>query len=405
MLFILITLLLVSAIILISLPLMATQQDGPDATVYNREKIFKKQIEEIDEEEKNGLLTQETAEGLRLEAQRRLLKAAASHSTIAETTQPQGKEKSMSHYKSTTAIILAAIVTAGAVALYGMIGQPQIASVSRPATSLQPEEQLAATSTNEQIGDVDTMIAGLAQKLEDNPDDVEGWRMLGWSLFNRERYQQSAQAYKRAIDLSANNAEFWSAYGEALVMAAGGFVTEEAQTAFGQTIKLNPQDPRARFFKGLALDQSGKTQEAITAWIEIVNNAPLGAEWAPDLRNRIVSRAEEIGMDISGRLKSAPQASTAPAAPSAAQVEAAMEMPAQDRQAMIENMVSGLATKLENNPRDADGWARLLRSRMVLGQKEQAQRDLQSALDAFADDESVKTNLRNEAINLGVVNK
>lgn len=63
---------------------------------------------------------------------------------------------------------------------------------------------------------------------------------------------------------------------------------------------------------------------------------------------------------------------------------AAASMPGQDRQAMIEGMVEGLATKLAASPRDEDGWARLIRSRMVLGDPAKAAADLETAQRAFA---------------------
>ncbi len=57
-----------------------------------------------------------------------------------------------------------------------------------------------------------------------------------------------------------------------------------------------------------------------------------------------------------------------------------------EQSAMIESMVEGLAVRLEQNPQDAQGWLRLIRARMVLGQRAQALQDLQAALAVFADD-------------------
>lgn len=67
----------------------------------------------------------------------------------------------------------------------------------------------------------------------------------------------------------------------------------------------------------------------------------------------------------------------------AARIEA---MTPDEQAAMIDSMVAGLAARLEENPNDADGWARLIRARLVLGQRDQARRDLQRAQSLFADD-------------------
>jgi cytochrome c-type biogenesis protein CcmH len=185
-------------------------------------------------------------------------------------------------------------------------------------------------------------------------------------------------------------------------MVAGGFVTDEALAAFDATLAKNPDDPRARFFKGLALDQSG--DGAISLWIDMVNMAQADADWAPDLRRRITAREAEAGVDIEGRLAAPATASIAFAqgGPTADQVRGAMELPAADRQAMIESMVAGLAARLKENPDDADGWIRLIRSKMVLGRDAEAADDLRAALDVFATAPETSARILAEARSLGV---
>ncbi len=71
--------------------------------------------------------------------------------------------------------------------------------------------------------------------------------------------------------------------------------------------------------------------------------------------------------------------------PSAEQIRAAQTMSAEDRAQMILGMVEGLAAKLKDNPEDAEGWAKLLRARLVLGQTEQAEKDIAHVKGIFAD--------------------
>ncbi len=77
-------------------------------------------------------------------------------------------------------------------------------------------------------------------------------------------------------------------------------------------------------------------------------------------------------------------------------------MPTADRQTMIRGMVDGLARRLERAPRDADGWIKLMRSRMVLGEGELAQQALARGLAAFADDASERSRISAAAQELGV---
>jgi cytochrome c-type biogenesis protein CcmH len=72
------------------------------------------------------------------------------------------------------------------------------------------------------LPDVNTMIKRLAARLETTPNDVKGWRMLGWSYFNTARYKQAAVAYARAAALDPSSAELKLAYEEAKAKAAEG---------------------------------------------------------------------------------------------------------------------------------------------------------------------------------------
>jgi cytochrome c-type biogenesis protein CcmH len=71
------------------------------------------------------------------------------------------------------------------------------------------------------LTDVGTMIERLAARLETAPDDVKGWRMLGWSYFHTERYKEAASAWARAVELDPNSAELKAAYEEAKAKASG----------------------------------------------------------------------------------------------------------------------------------------------------------------------------------------
>ena len=136
-------------------------------------------------------------------------------------------------------------------------------SISPGASALPAQGKTA-------ISDSERMIIALAVRLQSTPDDVEGWKMLGWSYFNTERFDQAASAYRRAVELRKGDADLHSIYGEALVRAANGFVTEEASDVFVTTLALNPTDARAQFFQGLALSQKGDAQAAIDEWIALL---------------------------------------------------------------------------------------------------------------------------------------
>jgi cytochrome c-type biogenesis protein CcmH len=266
------------------------------------------------------------------------------------------------------------------------------------------EKQLQAGpegQRQQKLGSVDEMIDGLAQRLKRNPEDVEGWRMLGWSYFNTERFEQSAAAYAKAIELRPNNAEFKSAYGEALVRAAGGTVSDEAKAIFERTLQLNPAEPRARFFIGLTKEQAGDKMSALNDWIAILNESNGSEPWFADLTQRTNQLGQETGVDVSSRLhrknaettggvsgspekpQSADRGVARKTDPTAEDVQNAEAMLPEDRAAMIRGMVDGLAARLEQSPNDVDGWIKLIRSRKVLGEDDAAEQALHRALEIF----------------------
>ena len=120
------------------------------------------------------------------------------------------------------------------------------------------------------------------------------------------------------------------------------------------------------------------------------------------MRNYVEDLAKEQKIDISSRLPAAPAAPDATPGPDSAQVAAAGQMTDAERQAMIHSMVDKLAAELKANPKDSSGWVRLMRARMVLGEKDQAAAAYQDARKAFAGTPAARAVLQDAAKSLGV---
>jgi len=374
-----------------SAPLLVRSRRSPQEG-EKRARHFARQLTEIEREAENGAISPSEAEALKAEAGRRLIAAGTSIAKPEEETQ---------NPRPAAAIAIAAIVAASGVALYALEGSPQTPSAIRPLAAASDASAAIPAQTN--IGSVETMLDGLKSKLAADPENADGWRMLGWSYFNLGRYEESAGAYEKAAALRPDDAALQAAHGEALVMAASGFVTPSALQAFDAALAAGSDDPRARFFKALALDQAGDPKGAIDRWIELANAAPPEADWLNGLVQRINERASETGVDISGRLKARPALSPSRApSPTPEQMDAAQALPANEQQAMIEGMVARLSARLHDNPDDADGWVRLIKSRMVLGAETDAKRDLSSALAAFAERPEIAAQIAAQASALGV---
>jgi cytochrome c-type biogenesis protein CcmH len=361
--------------------------------------VLKGQLSDLEGQLAGGSVSESEAEGLRGEIKRRIL---------AEAREPQTVPKPLSlRVLPGLALGLVGIVALATTGLYATIGRPGLppATALAPAT---PTNTAQAADPQHPMGDVTSMIAWLENKLAQTPNDPEGWQMLGWSYMRTGRAADAAKAYARAVALDPKNNEYLSAEGEAMAQADGQ-VSPDAAAIFRRAQAADPADPRARYFLAMFKDQQGDHKGALADWIALLKSAPPDAPWLGEVRSYVESKAREEGVNISAQLPPAPPAAAAPApsgapGPTQAQMAAAGQMPASDQQAMIHGMVDKLAAQLKANPQDSGGWIRLMRARMVLGEKDQAVAAYGDARKALANAPAEQTALRDAAQSLSIPN-
>ncbi len=393
------TLMVTVAAVGITIPLVRRYESRRARPVETE--VLSRQLAEIDGQAADSGLPADVAEGLRTETLRRFI---AETPAVPKEARPVGSRTLLG-----LGLGIAAIIVIGATLLYLKIGSPGMTTAAAGST---PDAAAGgATDASAPPGHVGNMIAELEAKMRQTPNDPEGWRMLGWSYMQTGRFADSAGAYGRAAALDPANADYKSAQGEALVKAADGHVTPDAQAAFAAAYKIDPTDPRSRYFLAAAKDQAGDHAGAMNDWIALLKSAPPGAPWAAEVRGFVVRIAASRGEDVSSRLPPAPpppaQATGPDAAPAAGgptpdQVAAAQQLPAGDQQTMIHNMVDGLAAKLKANPKNADGWVNLMRARMVLHDPQAATAAYHDAMKAFNGSPSDQSMLSQAAKQLNV---
>lgn len=364
--------------------------------------VYKDQLAEVDRDLAAGLIGKTEAASARLEIERRILAASRRKDTASERAMSPGW-----HYRMVTGV--AAIVVLGSVGLYGAIGRPDLPT-ARPQTMASggagQQAGASAQAGAAPQGDVTALVKRIEKKAEENPNDAEAQRMLGWSYYNTSRFKESVAAYRRAADLQKDNPTLKALLGEAMVMEAGETVTDAAMAVFDQVLAISPNDERARFFKGVYKAQKGDMQGTLDEWIGLYKVAPDDVEWTADLRVRIEETAKKAGIDVSARLAEAKPAAKVAAAkpgPTPADVESAKQLKPEDQQAMVAGMVDRLASRLEASPKDAEGWIMLVRSRIVMKDADKARADLEKAKAIFADDPETQKRIAQagEALGLG----
>jgi cytochrome c-type biogenesis protein CcmH len=211
------------------------------------------------------------------------------------------------------------------------------------------------------------------------PADGRGWEVIAPVYLKMGRFDDAAKAYRTALRLNGASVSRLEGLSEALMAASNGAVTSEALDELKQILALEPDNPRARFYIALSLEQAGQAEAARGAFEALAKQSPADAPWLA-LVNEHIAR--------NGGTASAPAAppaagSAAPDGPTAEDVAAAGTMSSGDRQQMIRGMVESLDARLSADPDNFEGWMRLVRSYAVLNDKDRAAGALKRGLAAF----------------------
>lgn len=314
--------------------------------------VYRDQMKELDRDRAGGLISAEEAEYARAEIGRRLLAAAGKQGADADVI-------SKPSFLRKLAIGMVTVVPpAIGLCLYITLGSPGL-----------PDQPLEARLENPG-NDMSLLVAKAERHLAQNPNDGSGWDILAPIYFRTARLGDAELAYRNAIRLIGPNGARLSGLGETLVVANDGIVTEDARSAFEEAVRLEPGNVRARFYVGVAQEQAGKAAEAKATFEEIAKASPPDAPWMGLINEHIAKNGGTVAPpSLSG--------------PSADDVAAAQDMSQGDRQEMIRGMVDSLASKLEADPYNIEGWLRLVRSYMVLGDRDKAQTALKTGLGHF----------------------
>jgi cytochrome c-type biogenesis protein CcmH len=318
--------------------------------------VYRDQLDEIKRDREAGLIGEAEAEAARVEVSRRLIAAGE-----AQAAAPQASHGALWRRRGTA---LAALVMVPVIAatVYLALGSPQL-----------PGAPLAARLQSNGDDSIRVLIAKVEAHLEADPKDARGWEVLAPVYLRLGRFDDAVKARRRALAFGGETAQRQADLGEALVAAANGIVTAEAKQAFDRAIALAPADPKAhpkaQFYAGLAAQQDGDTAKAAGIWEKLLKDAPPGAPWVATVQRALASAGK------------AP-----PPGPSAQDIEAASRLSGAERGEMVRGMVARLADRLKKDGSDVEGWLRLVRAYVVLGERDKAKAAADDARHALGND-------------------
>ena len=312
--------------------------------------VYKDQLAEVQRDAAAGMIGANEAQAARVEISRRLL--AASDAEAAASL------PSSLWFRRAVALIALAGLPLVAIGLYASFGSPSLGDFPLA------ERSRAAVAT----ASMDKLVAQVESHLEKNPTDGRGWEVLAPVLARIGRYDDAARAWRNSITYNGESASRRSDLGEAIAASSGGVVTAEAKAEFDRAIALDPTEVKARYFAGVAAEQDGRKDDAAKIWRAMLASAPQDAPWRPLIQEALM-RVGVVAPKLSDDT-----------------IAASKDMSEGDRNTMIRGMVDRLATRLKDNGNDVEGWLRLVRAYIVLGERDKAQAALADARQAVGND-------------------
>ena len=361
---------------------LLSRADGAAPRAAHDAQVFRDQLKELERDVARGTVSAEDAETTRLEISRRLL-AADEEMRMAGGAGPAPKGLS----RAVAAIaFIAAPVAAGLLYLdHGAPGAEDApfetrAAATRPsqadAEKMMAGRELGPPAEGEAVEEFRRLVVQLEARLAEAPNDKQGVTLYARSLLNLGRFADASKQFEKLIDLNGGKApgEIFAGWSEAMILAAGGYISPEAEDALLQTLKREPTNPSARYYLGHLHAQAGDVELAEGVWGRLIEESDPNAPWIEPIRREMA----QLGLGPRGR--------DGLPGPTQEEIQSAGSIPPAERQAMVADMVNRLAERLDAEGGSVAEWQRLIRSYSVLGQSGKAQEAMEKAEAAFAGD-------------------
>ena len=242
--------------------------------------VYRDQLAELDKDLENDILTQEQYNRSKQELQQRMLQDVPEREKMIIKT-----NKRIHNIALSTFITL--VLPLAAVFLYLAIGDTR---------GLLPQAQLAnATQMNRSGGNespaghdnFSSVLENLIARLKDNPNDIEGWIMLGRTYAIMERYTEASNTYAKLVELVPDNPQILSDYADVLAMKNQGSLAGKPTELIHAALRIDPQYPKALALAGTAEFEQKKFAQAAEHWEKLLAVIPADSQLAKSVKDSI----------------------------------------------------------------------------------------------------------------------
>lgn len=274
-------LLVAASLALLSRPWWRRRQAGTDSRRALNAAIYRDQLAEIEKDRASGELSESDYLEARAEVQRRLLEDTADAETV-HAAAPAPKR---------TLLALLVLLPLAAAGLYAWLGNP---------AGMDPMARRDFTQS-----DIEEMVAGLAAKLEKEPENHQGWLMLARSYKAMGRLDEAEHAFEKAMPLVEQHAQLLDAYADLLATKAGGNLAGKPEELIAKALKLDPDDLQALWLAGTAAFNRNDYAKAVEYWQHASKLLPAESEDAQMLTRIIEEARQKAGLGAAAPARSA----------------------------------------------------------------------------------------------------
>jgi cytochrome c-type biogenesis protein CcmH len=238
--------------------------------------VYRDQLTELEADLRNGIVSKEQYAQDRDEIERRLLEDTASARSEKGSAAPLSARG--------TAYLLGIGLPLVAITFYLKVGEPE--RISNPAAPAAAMETMSAPAQRSQE-QIEANVAKLAKRLASNPNDAQGWTMLARSYSSLEKYNEAANAYAKATELTPKDADLWAEYAFATAMAGGQSLEGKPMELIDRALKVDPNNAKALQLAGSAAFQVKDYKKAADYWGRVLKQVPPDSEVARTIADRI----------------------------------------------------------------------------------------------------------------------
>ncbi|GAB3538290.1 c-type cytochrome biogenesis protein CcmI [Noviherbaspirillum agri] len=300
-------LLMATALAFVLPPLLRKEQDA--GAHLHRDQlnlaVLRDQLRELDADLEAGVIEKAAYESARHELERR----------VAEEVKPEAALPASAGSRK-SAIAVGVLVPLLAMVVYAAVGSP---------AGLDPAQQVASEENSHEVTpeQIEGMVAELARRMANDPDNAEGWQMLARSYNALGRFAEASDAYAKLVKLMPDNADVYADYADSLAMAQNRTLQGEPEKLIERALEIDPKNVKALALHASAAYERKDYASAAQRWQKIMPLVPPDSDMARAIASNVAEMQSLMGQAPAEQV---PQAASQQAAASGKQVAGTVDI-------------------------------------------------------------------------------